>query len=158
VVIDVGGRTLAMAQRVLHQVTRVLSPGCVPLFVTDGFKEYKTAILSHFGHWIQPDRRQEKGPMLKPRWMPLPELLYAQVVKSYRRRRIVGVTHRVVFGTQLAIEEVLGACGWTISTAFIERAQSRHPPACGGGGAPGQHPLPGRSELTGSDGVVSDVP
>ena len=30
--------------------------------------------------------------------MPLPGLLYAQVVKSYRRRRITGVTHRVVFG------------------------------------------------------------
>jgi IS1 family transposase len=121
VVVDVGTRTLAMAQRVLHQVTRVLAPGCVPLFVTDGFKEYKTAILCHFGHWIQPERRQEKGPMPKPRWMPLPELRYAQVVKSYRRRHIVGVTHRVVFGTQLAIEEVLAACGWTISTACIER-------------------------------------
>ena len=34
--------------------------------------------------------------MLKPRWMPLLQLCYAQVVKSYRRRRIVGVTHRVV--------------------------------------------------------------
>ena len=30
VVIDVGCRTLAMAQRVVHQVTRVLAPGCVP--------------------------------------------------------------------------------------------------------------------------------
>jgi hypothetical protein len=59
--------------------------------------------------------------MPKPQWMPLPELRYAQVVKSYRRRRIVGVTHRVVFGTQLAIEQVLAACGWTINTAFIER-------------------------------------
>ena len=59
--------------------------------------------------------------MPKPRWMPLPELLYAQVVKSYRRRRIVGVTHRVVFGTQLAIEQVLAVCGWTINTAFVER-------------------------------------
>jgi IS1 family transposase len=121
VVVDVGCRTLAMAQRVVHQVTRVLAPGCVPLFLTDGFKEYKTAILSHFGHWIQPERRHDKGSMPKPRWMPLPELLYAQVVKAYRRRRIVGVTHRVVFGTQLAIEGVLAACGWTISTAFIER-------------------------------------
>jgi hypothetical protein len=53
--------------------------------------------------------------------MPLPELLYAQVVKSYRRRRLVGVTHRVVFGTQLAIEQVLARCGWTINTAFVER-------------------------------------
>src|SRR5262249_52625819 len=51
----------------------------------------------------------------------LPELLYAQVVKSYRRRHLVGVTHRVVFGTQLAVTGVLAACGWTISTAFIER-------------------------------------
>ena len=79
-VVDVGTRTLAMAGRVLHQVTRMLAPSCVPLFLTDGFKEYKTAILAHFGHWIQPERRQNKGPMPKPRWMPLPELLYAQVV------------------------------------------------------------------------------
>jgi len=53
--------------------------------------------------------------------MPVPELLYAQVVKSYRRRRLVGVQHRVVFGTRLAIEQVLAACGWTINTAFVER-------------------------------------
>ena len=59
--------------------------------------------------------------MPKPRWLPLPALRYAQVVKSYRRRRLVGVTHRVVFGTQLAIEQVLAACGWTINTAFVER-------------------------------------
>jgi IS1 family transposase len=121
VVVAVGCRTLAMAQRVVHQVTGVLAPGCVPLFVTDGLKDYATALLTHFGQWMQPQRRQDKGPMPKPRWMPLPELLYAQVVKSYRRRRIVGVTHRVVFGTRLAIEQVLAACGWPINTAFVER-------------------------------------
>src|SRR6266581_247563 len=59
--------------------------------------------------------------MPKPRWVPLPALLYAQLVKSYRRRRIVGVKHRVVFGTQLAIEQLLTACGWTINTSFVER-------------------------------------
>jgi hypothetical protein len=53
--------------------------------------------------------------------MPLPALLYAQVVKSYRRRRLVGVQHRVVFGTRLAIEHLLARCGWTINTAFVER-------------------------------------
>jgi transposase-like protein len=42
-VVDVGTRTLAMAQRVLHQVARMLAPGCLPLFLTDGFKEYRTA-------------------------------------------------------------------------------------------------------------------
>ena len=39
VVVDVGSRTLAMAQRVVHQVTAVLAPGWVPLFLTDGFQE-----------------------------------------------------------------------------------------------------------------------
>jgi transposase-like protein len=49
VVVDVGSRTLAMAQRVVHQVTQVLAPGCVPLFLTDGLKDYATALLTHFG-------------------------------------------------------------------------------------------------------------
>jgi IS1 family transposase len=120
-VVDVGSRTLAMAQRVVHQVIQVLAPDCVPLFLTDGLKDYATALLTHFGHWMHPERRQDKGPLPKPRWLPLPRLLYAQVVKSYRRRRLVGVKHRVVFGTRLAIEQVLAACGWTMNTAFIER-------------------------------------
>ena len=120
-VIDVGTRTLAMAQRVVHQIVGVLAPDCVPLFVTDGFREYLTALLVHYGHWVQPERRQSKGPVPKPRWIPPPELLYAQVVKSYRRRRIVNVTCRVVFGTMDRVEHVLAACGWQINTAFVER-------------------------------------
>jgi IS1 family transposase len=121
VVVDIGSRTLAMAQRVVHQAVQVLAPGCVPLFLTDGFKAYTTALLTHFGQWVQPARRQTAGPIPKPRWMPQPQLLYAQVIKAYRRRRLVGVTHRVVFGTRLAIEQVLATCGWTINTAFVER-------------------------------------
>ena len=120
-VIDVGTRTLAMAQRVVHQVVQVLAPHCIPLCLTDGLKDYGTAFLTHFGSWIQPARRRDKGPLPKPRWMPLPELLYAQVVKSYRRRRIVGVTYRVVFGTMERVQQVLSACGRKINTAFIER-------------------------------------
>jgi IS1 family transposase/transposase-like protein len=119
--IDGGPRTLAMAQSFVHQVVRLLAPDCVPLFLTDGFKEYTTALLAHFGHWIQLERRQGKGPLPKPRWMPLPQLLYAQVIKVTRRRRLVEVKHRVVFGTTVAVEQVLGACGWRINTAFIER-------------------------------------
>src|SRR6266852_2806423 len=119
--IDVGDRTLAMAQGVVHQVVQVLAPGCVPLFLTDGFKEYTTALLTHYGQWVQPPRRQSKGPMPKPRWMPLPQLLYAQVLKTVRRRRLVRVRHRVVCGTLEAVQQVLAACGWQINTAFIER-------------------------------------
>jgi len=116
-----GERSLAMAQAGLHQIAQLLAPGCVPLFLSDGNPSYLPAIVRHLGHWVQPPRRQAQGPAPKPRWIPLPGLLYAQVVKSYRRRRIVGVKHRVVFGTQLAIEAVLARCGWVINTAFVER-------------------------------------
>jgi hypothetical protein len=51
-VIDVGTRTLEMAQRVVHQLVQVLAPGCVPLFLTDGFREYLIALLTHYGHWV----------------------------------------------------------------------------------------------------------
>src|SRR6266540_649834 len=119
--IDVGDRTLAMAQRVVHQVVQVLAPGCVPLFLTDGFKDYLTALLTHYGQWVQLPRRHDTGPAPKPRWMPLPQLLYAQVIKTVRRRRLVRVRHRVVFGTLEAVQQGLAAHGWQINTAFIER-------------------------------------
>jgi IS1 family transposase len=121
VVIDVGTRSLAMAQRVVHHLGPLLAPDCVPLFLTDGFRAYRTALLAHVGAWRQPARRQAKGPRPQPRWMPLPQVRYAQVGKSSRRRRMVGVKHRVVCGTQLAIAQVLTACGWRITTAFVER-------------------------------------
>src|SRR4029077_142381 len=82
--IDVGDRTLAMAQRVVHQVVQVLAPGCVPLFLTDGFKAYTTALLTHCGQWVQPARQRAQGLAPKPRWLPLPQLRYAQVIKTVR--------------------------------------------------------------------------
>jgi IS1 family transposase len=119
--IQVGDRMLAMAQAVLHQIAQLVAPGCVPLFLSDGYAHYLTAIVTHFGHWVQPPRRQGRGPAPKPHWMPLPTLLYAQVVKQMRRRRLVAVKHRVVFGTQAAVGQVLAVCGWQINTAFVER-------------------------------------
>jgi len=119
--IDAGDRTLAMAQRVIHHVAQVLAPDCAPLFLTDGFREYMTALLTHYGQWVQPPRRRATGPLPKPRWRPLPQLLYAQVVKTVRRRRLVAVQHRVVFGTLDAVNQVLAPLGRQINTAFVER-------------------------------------
>jgi len=119
--IAVGDRSLAMAQRFVHPVAQVLVPDCAPLFLTDGFRAYLTALLTHDGDWVQPPRRQDKGPMPKPRWMPRPQLLYAQVIKTVRRRRLVRVSHRVVFGTLEAVNAVLAPHGWHINTAFVER-------------------------------------
>jgi hypothetical protein len=53
--------------------------------------------------------------------MPQPRLLSAQVVKSYRRRRLVGIKHRVIFGAAQTIASILAKRGWKINTAFAER-------------------------------------
>ena len=119
--VQVGERTLALAHAVLHQIAQLVAPGCVPLCLSDGNPHYLPAIVAHFGHWVQPPRRQDKGPTPTPRWMPLPGLLYAQVVKTMRRRHLVEVKHRVGFGTKAAVDQILAACGWQINTSFVER-------------------------------------
>ena len=43
------------------------------------------------------------------------------MVKCYRRRRLVGVQHRVIFGAAETIESILAMRGWKINTAFAER-------------------------------------
>ena len=118
---DPGERTLAMAQRFVQHVIPVLAPDCAPLWLTDGFREYLTAWVTLSGQWVQPYRRQAPGPMPKLRWWPQPGLLYAQVRKQYRRRRLVGMCPRVVFGTRDAVHAVLAPLGWQINTAFMER-------------------------------------
>jgi hypothetical protein len=92
--IDVGERTLAMAQGVGHPVAQMLAPDGMPLFLSDDCKVSLPAPLAHCGFWLQPERCQGQGPRPQPRWMPLPELLDPQMIKTVRRRRLVRVSHR----------------------------------------------------------------
>jgi hypothetical protein len=43
------------------------------------------------------------------------------VVKQYRRKRVVGVKHRVVLGIMEAVAQVLAVCGWKITTSMVDR-------------------------------------
>ena len=70
---------------------------------------------------MQPERRQAQGPLPQPRGLPQPGLLDAQGIKTVRRRRLVRVRHRVVFGTLEASQDVLAPHGWHSNTAFVER-------------------------------------
>jgi len=70
--VQVGERTLTLAQAVLPQLTQLLAPGCVPLFLSDGYPHYLTAIVTHFGCWVHPPRQRATGPAPKARWMPQP--------------------------------------------------------------------------------------
>jgi IS1 family transposase len=128
----VGQRSLAVAQTVIHLVKQRLAPGCLPLFTTDGLAHYQTALLTHFGHWLQSPT--PSGRTLKPCWFPLPGLLYAQFIKHRRRRRIVCIKQRLVFGDRQQLHKVLDRLGWKINTAFVERLNltiRQHIPALG---------------------------
>ncbi len=130
--VEIGDRTLDMAQRLVHWVAQVLAPrmkyirGEVPLFETDQLVSYEKAILSHWGEWVEPTKNADRQPE-KPRWMPQAQLQYAQVVsdgihpQERSRKRIVSVRHRVVYGTKEAVRQVLARVGQKINTAFIER-------------------------------------
>lgn len=117
----VGDRSLACAQRLIHAVMLVLAPGVLPLFLSDQLAHYATALLTHFGHWVAVPRRFARGRSPAPRWEPLPELNYAQIVKRRVGGRVVEVAQRVVFGSAEAIATLLSRAGQTLNTAFIER-------------------------------------
>jgi transposase-like protein/IS1 family transposase len=117
--VEVGDRSLGMAQRLVHGVVSVLAPGVVPMFLTDQLASYGKALLAHCGCWVE--RVSGKSGRTLRRWMPVERLRYAQVEKKRRRRKIVTVTTRVVFGTKEAVASALAKVGHKINIAFIER-------------------------------------
>ena len=119
--VDVGERTLALAHRLGHPVIQVLAPGCPPRFLTDGLRDSLTALVTHDGQGCTPSAVRPKASRPRPRGMPQPGRLYAPVVKSYRRRRMVGVKHRVIFSAVETIASILAKRGWKITTSFVER-------------------------------------
>ena len=72
-VIQVGGRSQAMAFSVVHELKGGLAAGCVPVFSTDGLKHYFYALTAHFGQWGSADGK-------KPVWVLLSEFVYGQVI------------------------------------------------------------------------------
>jgi hypothetical protein len=57
------------------------------------------------------------------RWQVAEELIYGQVKKSYKRRKLVRVTHVMRLGTKEALPVVLQGLGLSgrLNTAFLER-------------------------------------
>jgi transposase-like protein len=93
-VLHLGPRTQNSAHTVIHSLRHILAPGCIPLFTSDGLNLYFYALTAHFGHWLQVARRGRK--IL--RWQVAEELIYGQVKKSYKRRKLVQVTHVMRLG------------------------------------------------------------
>ena len=118
-VLQLGPRTQHMAHLVLHSLRQILAPGCLPLFTSDGLNLYFYALTAHFGHWLQVRRR---GRNVR-RWQVAAGLIYGQVKKSYRRRKLVRVSQVMRLGTQDALTVALQGLGFSgrLNTAFIER-------------------------------------
>jgi hypothetical protein len=76
-------------------------------------------LSAHFGYWLEVGRRGRKV----LRWQVAADLIYGQVKKSYRRRKLVRVTHVMRLGTSAALTAALQGLGLSgrLNTAFIER-------------------------------------
>src|SRR5918997_814191 len=87
------------------------------LVVVDGFSSYVEAFRRAFR------TREHRGGRGAPRKVPWPELSIGQVVKQTCRRRVVGVSHRVVQGTRQTVDRLLAqppGC-LVLNMAYIER-------------------------------------
>ena len=118
-VLELGPRSQTMAHRLIHALRQRLAPGCVPLFTSDGLNLYFYALTAHFGQWLALDRR---GRNVR-RWQVESSLIYGQVKKCYRQRKLIRVTYVMRLGTEDALTVVLQRLGLSgrLNTAFIER-------------------------------------
>jgi IS1 family transposase len=118
-VLELGPRTQHMAHLFIHSLRQRLAPGSLPLFTSDGLNLYFYALTAHFGHWREVGLRGRNV----CRWQVEPSLIYGQVKKSYRRRKLVRVTHVMRLGTEDALTTALKGLGFSgrLNTAFIER-------------------------------------
>jgi transposase InsO family protein len=76
-------------------------------------------LSAHFGQWLQVPRRGRNV----CQWQVAAGLIYWQVKKSYRRRKLVRVTCVMRLGTEDALTATLQGLGFSgrLNTAFIER-------------------------------------
>ena len=85
----------------------------MPLFISDGLKFYKNALLKGYGRIKGFKKTGKRGRPKKPKLVPHPKLKYAKVIKHRKDGRLVNVENRIVFGKNINQEE--------ISTSLLER-------------------------------------
>ncbi len=116
-VLHLGSRTQATAHAVVHELRHRLAPDCLPVFTSDGLNLYFYALTAQFGQWVREVGRRVRH------WKVAPGLIYGQVKKSYRRRKVVRVIRVMRCGMYEDLRAAL--CRLELSgrlnTAFVER-------------------------------------
>lgn len=111
----VGPRTEESAMDLVEGAAQRLTSDCWPLWSSDGWEPYVTALTVVFGILIHFIRARRRGRPKQPQIVPDPRLRYGQVVKHRQGCRLLAVTRRVIFG----IEELIPL--QQISTSLLER-------------------------------------
>ena len=116
-VLHLGARTQASAHAVVHDLRQRLAPDCLPVFTSDGLNLYFYALTAHFGWWVKAAGQRTRH------WQVAPGLIYGQVKKCYRRRKLVCVNQLMRCGTRAALTSALQGLGLSgrLNTAFVER-------------------------------------
>jgi hypothetical protein len=154
VALDVGERTRAMAQRFVHHVTQVLAPDCVPLFVTDGFREYLTALLHPL--WAvgaatstASQRAAAQAALDAPTTVALCAGGQDHAASARGRRHALrGLRH--ARGRQAGA----GAAGLADQHVVCGACEPQYPPPCGGHRSPGEYAMQRGGGLTAAAGAV----
>ena len=119
--IDVGDRTLAMAQRVVHQVVAGVGARLCAAVSDRRLQGVHDGVADP----LRPVGAAATPPGHRPRAQAALDAAAAAALCAGDQDRAAPapgrVRHRVVFGTLEAVQQVLAACGWQINTAFVER-------------------------------------
>jgi len=107
----VGERSQKSADKLVKRTAQYLK--ALPLFVTDGLKFYKIALLKQYGKLQSFIQTGKRGRPRHPRLIPDELLKYAQIIKQRTGRVLTGVEKRVIFGEDIDPK--------MISTSYIER-------------------------------------
>ncbi len=118
----VGKRTTEYAVSLIEDVRRITAktPG---IFISDQLDQYKQALLRVYGIDYLPPRKPGAGRPPNSKLIPPDDLLYAQVVKKYKKNSLDSIKRKVVFGDPQKVQDILqkSTSSNTINTSFIER-------------------------------------
>ena len=110
-----GDMTQKAANQVVKQTCDRINENNLPLFITDGRKYYKKALLDRYSYIAEYPSSGKRGRPKKPKQKPFDELRYAQIVKKRDGKDLISITKRIIFSNSADINES------EISTSHIER-------------------------------------
>jgi IS1 family transposase len=117
----IGGRELADARQMLQDLTARSQNK--PLFVSDELPHYATVLAEVFHESIPPTPTGKPGRPKNPTRVIDADLDYATVHKTREAGRVVQVERRVVYGSELSVQQRLAdSPSQTINTAYVERS------------------------------------